>query len=373
MCKQLKLPVFIFLLATLFGCDSDKDEVIEQEKEQLITCDITDPLRGATVYLDDPLSIHGEGSINLGEISSVILKIEGEVIEEVTSLPFTYVHIFPKGEEPGNKTITLFVTGDKGAKLEKLTVVRAKTKASKPTPPIAGSMIDERNNIKYKTVQLGSQVWMAENLRYIPQQDFDVSTTEPRYYVMFDEDITTELGKAYLNAYGVYYNFPAALNKEEPIQVSESKKIKGVCPTGWHIPSKAEWDQLAKYVVDADMAAIDKDGKVDPKAVGKALASKELWQIPGDIEDDPQPTWVGFMLDRNNASLFNGIPVGFRAVAGEFTWMDTSYSAGWWSCNSSSNLPEFVHPTRLWATSEMFATDSEFSKGVGLPVRCIKD
>lgn len=32
MCKQLKLPVFIFLLATLFGCDSDKDEVIEQEK-----------------------------------------------------------------------------------------------------------------------------------------------------------------------------------------------------------------------------------------------------------------------------------------------------------------------------------------------------
>ena len=68
--------------------------------------------------------------------------------------------------------------------------------------------------IHTKTVQLADQLWMAENLRYLPEQQFDVSSTEPRYYVMFDNDAKTELGKGFLNAYGAYYNLPAALQNE---------------------------------------------------------------------------------------------------------------------------------------------------------------
>lgn len=99
-------------------------------------------------------------------------------------------------------------------------------------------LTDTRDGNTYKTVQLADQLWMAENLRYLPEQQFDVSSTEPRYYVMFDNDAKTELGKGFLNAYGAYYNLPAALQNETALGPDETRIIKGVCPDGWHIPSQ---------------------------------------------------------------------------------------------------------------------------------------
>ena len=78
------------------------------------------------------------------------------------------------------------------------------------------------------------------------------------------------------------------------------------------------------------MAAIMNDGQVDETALAKALASTTMWMMPEYTEIEPQPTWVGVEMEKNNATLFNGLPIGFRACAGDEDWMHSAYSAGWW-------------------------------------------
>ena len=65
------------------------------------------------------------------------------------------------------------------------------------------------------------------------------------------------------------------------------------------------------------MAAIMNDGQVDETAIAKALASTTMWMLPEYTEIEPQPTWVGVEMEKNNATLFNGLPIGFRACAGD--------------------------------------------------------
>ena len=62
----------------------------------------------------------------------------------------------------------------------------------------------------------------------------------------------------------------------------------------------------------------------------------------GIYRNEPQPTWVGVEMEKNNATLFNGLPIGFRACAGDEDWMHTCYSAGWWSSTAGVQMgPEF--------------------------------
>ncbi|MBQ8308173.1 MAG: fibrobacter succinogenes major paralogous domain-containing protein [Alistipes sp.] len=256
----------------------------------------------------------------------------------------------------------------------------------KPTPdlsPKEGTMTDPRNGETYATVQLGAQCWMAENLRYLPEgeeQDFEISMTEPRYYVIFDNDLNSDLGAGSLKAYGMFYNLPAATQGEKLLTAEEERIVRGICPEGWHLPSQAEWNALAQYVLDAGMAATLSDGTVDPTAIAKALASNDMWIMPMDTEIEPQPTWVAFDLTTNNASKFNGKPVGFRACSvgeGEDVWMHACYSAGWWSSNTAVAMVdmgvEFGIPVRMWSDLQTFVTTSEFNPGVALPVRCLKN
>ena len=159
--------------------------------------------------------------------------------------------------------------------------------------------------------------------------------------------------------------------------------VQGVCPEGWHIPSQAEWQQLAQYVLDADMAAVGSNGEVDETAIAKALAmdypdDELMWNLPSMIEGDPQPTWPGIDKSKNNATKFSGIPIGFRSYSfnpadGGVQWDHASYSAGWWSSTQGVMGEGFCAVVRMWSDNQRFATDSNFIGGVGLTVRCLQD
>ena len=87
------------------------------------------------------------------------------------------IELAVKGDHEGSALATITVTTELG---------------DRPAPPQYGEdLTDTRDGNVYKTIQLAEQIWMAENLRYLPEQNFDISSTAPKYYVMFDSDIKT--------------------------------------------------------------------------------------------------------------------------------------------------------------------------------------
>lgn len=96
---------------------------------------------------------------------------------------------------------------------------------------------DPRDGNVYKTVTIGSQVWMAENLAYLPSVvgPGTGSLANPYYYVYDYNGTSVTEAKATTNfqTYGVLYNWYAALE---------------ACPTGWHLPYDSEWKQLSDYL-----------------------------------------------------------------------------------------------------------------------------
>lgn len=102
---------------------------------------------------------------------------------------------------------------------------------------LTGTFTDSRDGNIYKTVKIGEQIWMAENLKYLPSVvSTDIrSTTAPCYYVYGYEGSDVSFAKSTSNYknYGVLYNWVAAVNS---------------CPTGWHLPSHDEWTELIDYL-----------------------------------------------------------------------------------------------------------------------------
>jgi uncharacterized protein (TIGR02145 family) len=117
--------------------------------------------------------------------------------------------------------------------------------------PLSGTFTDPRDNHLYRYITVGSQIWMAENLAYLPAvSPFDsVSSIHRHYYVCGYDGISVLAAKAEdsYKIYGVWYNWPAAMDEN-----FESKHEiiggQGACPPGWHLPSDQEWKILEEYL-----------------------------------------------------------------------------------------------------------------------------
>ena len=114
------------------------------------------------------------------------------------------------------------------------------------------TLVDERDENSYATVEIDDQCWMAENLAYLPEVEpagGDYSETEPYYYVIGYEGYDPEEAKENtfysssreedINGYevaGVLYNWPAAMNE------SVESGAQGACPEGWYLPTDEDWN-----------------------------------------------------------------------------------------------------------------------------------
>ena len=207
-----------------------------------------------------------------------------------------------------------------------------------PTSGYGPNITDVENNT-YKTVFIGTQQWMAENLKVSKYSD---GTTIPNITDNTQWQNNTTGAWAYYNndvannaKYGKLYNWYA---------VSKTTNgNKNVCPTGWHVPTDAEWAVLTGYLGGEIIAG----GKM--KEVGTTG-----WNSPN--------------TDAMNTSLFSALPGGSRADYGDYYHVGSS--GVWWS--STEDVTSLAWFRALKGSNGNAYRDYD-SKLVGLSVRCLRD
>ena len=199
----------------------------------------------------------------------------------------------------------------------------------------------------YKTVVIGTQTWFQRNLNYA------VAGSKCGYvYILTDENT------ANCKQYGRLYDWATAMalpaNCNSNTCVSQiSAKHKGICPSGWHIPSDAEWTLLTDFVGGSSTA-------------GKYLKATSGWNEDGNGEDK-----YGF------AALPGGV-----GMSDSYDFLNESYYGGWWSASELNGISDNFDDPQIDAINAYFrgmGYDSErigegaYYKSYFYSVRCIKD
>jgi len=209
---------------------------------------------------------------------------------------------------------------------------------------------DSRDGKVYKTVTIGEQVWMAENLAYLPSVVGPAtgSFTEPHYYVYgYDgTNVTAAKGTTNYNKYGVLYNWPAALS---------------ACPPGWHLPSDAEWTQLEEYLI---ANGYNYDGTTTGNKIAKSMANYSGWNtstVTGAIGNTDYPEYW-------NKSGFSALPGGYRYSNVPFGHV--GIIGYWWSSTQdTADYAWFRSLVYILSDVTRYNNDKEF----GFSVRCLRD
>lgn len=191
------------------------------------------------------------------------------------------------------------------------------TDSSKVIHIVTGTFSDSRDDKTYKTVEIGTQTWMAENLAYKTSSDCWA----------YDNDAGN------LAKYGYLYYWKAA---------------KEACPAGWHLPNNAEWLTLRTYLGGEDVAG----GKL--KETGTSH-----WQSPN--------------TRATNETGFTALPGGecyIYYIDGKFTFISIGLYGFWWSASES----QVNYATKWW----MSYSNNNFngildSKTMGYSVRCVRN
>ena len=185
---------------------------------------------------------------------------------------------------------------------------------------IKDAVTDVDGNV-YDAVKIGSQIWMASNLKTthypdgveIPNGESESSDSIAYRYAPADNE-------AFVRNYGYLYNWPAVMQMDFN---SGESDIQGICPDGWHVPCEQEWYTLLYYMMGQSNLQCDNQ----PGNIGKALASTSGWQFCGGN------CTVGNDLSTNNASGFSAMPAG--VYEGYYDDESFGYEAFYWSSSQS--------------------------------------
>jgi len=201
--------------------------------------------------------------------------------------------------------------------------------------PVTGTFTDARDNRVYKTVTIGNQTWMAENLAYLPfvapsGSDY-ASYLAPRIYVYGYEgtNISAAASSQNYKTYGALYNWPAALE---------------VCPAGWELPSADDWEELSNYLG------------------GNAISG-------GKLKETGMDHWLSPNTNAKNEVGFAALPGGFRTHGSGGGFLTLSETGYWWTANSNDD-------ERAWRRDISYNMYDlalhDYHKEHGYSVRCIK-
>jgi uncharacterized protein (TIGR02145 family) len=194
-----------------------------------------------------------------------------------------------------------------------------------------GTVSDIDSN-SYATIKIGTQTWMAENLKTTKYND---GTSIP----MIDNN------NAWINlttgAWSYYNNMPSNNNIYGKIYNWYAVNTTKLCPQGWHIPTDAEWTILTDYLG------------------GESVAGGNMKSVTG---------WNSPNTGATNGSGFSGLPGGFRFKSGIFK--NISNYAFWWSATEYD--ANYALNRSLGYASSLVFSGSNF-KERGTSCRCLRD
>lgn len=210
----------------------------------------------------------------------------------------------------------------------------------------SGKFRDSRDGYVYKWIKIGTQIWMAENLAFLPSVNPSSieSNNTPCYYISGYQGINIREAKSTskYNVYGVLYNWSAALV---------------ACPVGWHLPSDDEWKTLeiaqGMYKSEVDITGYRGSG------VGSKLASNANLWVSGYLEKDRD----------FGISGFSALPGASRADHGG-SFGVIGHDGYWWSATETNENDAWYRSLGCNTTS---IGRKQLSKAFGCSVRCVKD
>lgn len=206
-----------------------------------------------------------------------------------------------------------------------------------------GTLTDIDGN-KYKTIKIGKQIWMAENLRvsrYNSGRYIDNITDNKQWeddrnggWCYYEHDATKN------TPYGKLYNWYAVSNTNQ------------LCPAGWHIPSDLDWDILI--------------ANLNPP--GSTLKDNSAVPLVGGImKSTGTAYWYSPNAEATNNSGFSALPGGYRTIKGQFYSMGSL--ANWWSISEYNVLKAW---SRYIGVNGGSLHRFNYEKEIGLSVRCLR-
>ena len=198
-----------------------------------------------------------------------------------------------------------------------------------------GSMTDQDGNV-YKTIVIGTQEWMAENLKASHYRNGDLIpvVTGPNTWAGLSTGATCWYNNdsaTYNCPYGKLYNWYTTVD------------ARNLCPTGWHVPTDAEWTILGTFLGGDAIAG------VKMKSTGT-----QYWNSPNSAAD--------------NSSGFSGLPGGNRYSNGAY--YDVGYGGSWWSSSQDATADAWY---RLLSYYYGYLYRNFNYMRNGFSVRCLRD
>jgi uncharacterized protein (TIGR02145 family) len=226
-----------------------------------------------------------------------------------------------------------------------------------------GPQLTDIDGNNYKTVRIGTQLWMAENLKTTNFNDCELiplvtdvtewnNLTTPAYYWLHNMILYKNLGALY-NGYTV--------------------NTGKLCPTGWHIPTDSEWKVMEMYLGMSQEQADSVGWRGTDQ--GFQLKDSLNWPChsPGDCEHNKS-------YGGSNVSGFSAVPNGlrlnsFESVAAEDYFLSEIMKhykpATWWTTSIENISSEFWY--REVDGADYQIRRNHFNKNYGFGVRCIKN
>ena len=195
-------------------------------------------------------------------------------------------------------------------------------------------MTDDRDGKVYAVVEIGGQIWMAENLNYGERIDGMQDQADNQVI----EKYCYEDNEASCDTFGGLYQW------DEMMQYSHLQGTQGICPDGWHLPAYDEWTTLVDYLGGAAAG-----GKLK-------LPGMSYWFIPN--------------TNATNESGFTALPAGALNIDREF--FGKGSLTGFWSSSEGT-----IDDNETWIRVLVYNNDSvlhiSVDKTTGNPVRCVRD